>query len=273
MAGLNNLGLNSAVINVGTVGAGLAQSTGLLNQLEGQPGRVQFIQPGIGTVFQFDATISESHNMDSAPTAFPLEDGSVISDHIIQAPVSIQLTGVVSDTPLPETLSGQVKQTLGNAAASLIPPLGVSIASTAYAIYSAGQGSIRPSKAAYNTLTALRLGNPNSTPPTPPVPFTVLTKYKRYESMIIVALNFPVDASTDGQCVFTVTLAKMTLVTPQRVKLSVLSNAALAAQKVGAGEQDAKPSGLADGYKAEKATGFSKTANAYGDNIEKGLSR
>lgn len=256
--------LSSAVINIGGVGAGLAQSTGLLNELEGQPSRVQFIQPGIGTVFQFDATLNEAHNLNSTPTMFPLEDGSVISDHIVQNPIQISLTGLVTDTPLPDSLSGQLKQTLGGAALSLLPPLGVTVASTAYAIYGAGQGSMRPSKIAYQTLTKLRLGNPDSKPPTPPVPFTVLTKYARYESMVITDLTFPVDASTDGQCPFTVTLTKMTLVTPQVVALSSLSNAVLAAMKQGAGEQDIDlVSGRADGYQAEKATGFSKTLNNF----------
>lgn len=270
-------GLSNAVINVAGVGAGLAQSTGLLSELQGQPTRVQFIKDGIGTVLMFDAVLSESHDLSSTPTTFPLEDGSVISDHIVQNPIMLTMTGVISDTPLPETLKDQLTETFGNAAASLLPPLGVTVASTAYSLYQtanlAAGNTVRRSQEAYNILLGLRAGNPNASPPTPPTPFTIMTRYGRYASMVITQLNFPVDASTDGQLVFTATLMKMTLVTPQVVNLATLSNSVLAANKVGAGEQEVVPSGLADGYKAEKATNFSKSANGYSATIEKGLGK
>jgi len=238
MAGLNNLPLNGAIINIEGVGAGLAQSTGLLSELQAQPHRVQFIKPGTGTVLVFDAVINETHSFASTPTMFPLEDGSVISDHIVQSPVTLSLTGIVSDTPLPDTMTGQLKQTFGAAATTLMPPLGVTLASTAYALYSTGTDALKPSKKAFQTLLALREGNASANPPTPPVPFTVITKYFRYESMIITNLTFPVDASTDGQLVFTVDLIKLTLVAPQIVNLQTLSNAALAAAKIDAGTQN-----------------------------------
>lgn len=47
-----------------------------------------------------DAVISEDHVYNSRVTNYPVEDGRIISDHIINEPVTLQITGVVSDTPL-----------------------------------------------------------------------------------------------------------------------------------------------------------------------------
>lgn len=47
-----------------------------------------------------DATISEDHEFNSRVTNFPVEFGGDISDHIIKEPETLQITGVVSDTPL-----------------------------------------------------------------------------------------------------------------------------------------------------------------------------
>src|SRR6188768_4318683 len=47
-----------------------------------------------------DAVLSEEHVYNSRVTNYPIEDGRIISDHIINEPDTLQLTGVVSDTPL-----------------------------------------------------------------------------------------------------------------------------------------------------------------------------
>lgn len=47
-----------------------------------------------------DATISEDHHYVSRATQFPIENGSVITDHVINEPDTLSLSGVVSDSPL-----------------------------------------------------------------------------------------------------------------------------------------------------------------------------
>lgn len=47
-----------------------------------------------------DAVLSEDHLYNSRVTNFPVEDGRIISDHIINEPETVQITGVVSDTPI-----------------------------------------------------------------------------------------------------------------------------------------------------------------------------
>jgi hypothetical protein len=51
-------------------------------------------------VVELDASLSETHSMSAEVTNHPLEEGSEISDHIRKQPDSIQITGVVSNTPL-----------------------------------------------------------------------------------------------------------------------------------------------------------------------------
>lgn len=55
--------------------------------------------PGINIV-TFDTMISEEHKYTSKVTSYPVESGTVISDHILNLPDTIILSGFVSDTPL-----------------------------------------------------------------------------------------------------------------------------------------------------------------------------
>lgn len=47
-----------------------------------------------------DAVLTEDHQYNARVTNYPIEDGRIISDHIINEPETVQITGVVSDTPL-----------------------------------------------------------------------------------------------------------------------------------------------------------------------------
>jgi hypothetical protein len=47
-----------------------------------------------------DAILTEDHSYNSRVTNYPVENGLIISDHIINEPETLQITGVVSDTPL-----------------------------------------------------------------------------------------------------------------------------------------------------------------------------
>lgn len=59
----------------------------------------KYAQARIGTVF-LDATLTEDHSYSSRVTAYPIESGRTISDHIINEPDVLQISGVVTDTPL-----------------------------------------------------------------------------------------------------------------------------------------------------------------------------
>lgn len=59
----------------------------------------KYAKSKIGSVF-LDATLSEVHESTSVATSFPIEDGSFISDYIINNPETLQISGLVTDTPL-----------------------------------------------------------------------------------------------------------------------------------------------------------------------------
>jgi hypothetical protein len=53
----------------------------------------------VGSV-ELDVTIREEHRYSSRVTNYPVEDGSNLSDHIINDPPIVTLEGIVTDTPL-----------------------------------------------------------------------------------------------------------------------------------------------------------------------------
>lgn len=59
----------------------------------------KYAQTQIGAIF-LDATISEDHEYSSRVTNFPVEEGRIISDNIILEPEILQVSGIVSDSPL-----------------------------------------------------------------------------------------------------------------------------------------------------------------------------
>lgn len=59
----------------------------------------KYVATNIAGVF-LDATLTENHRYTSRVTNFPVEDGRVISDHLIKDPEEVEITGIVSDTPL-----------------------------------------------------------------------------------------------------------------------------------------------------------------------------
>lgn len=48
----------------------------------------------------FDAMVREVHSGQSTPTDHPVEAGSVVSDHVIDRPDELELSGIVSNTPI-----------------------------------------------------------------------------------------------------------------------------------------------------------------------------
>ena len=235
-------------------GVGLSKSAGLLQELTGQAGRVQIVQPGYGCVLQFDACINEQHGREAQVTTNPIEDGGVISDHIIVQPLGLSLTGVVSDTPLYDA-QRFLTQTIGNAASTLLSPLGIVAAATAYQLTHPQDSVTSPSHEAYRTLMRLAAGDPQASPPSLPQPFNVLTAYLRYTDMIITSLQMPRDAGTNGQCVFTIVMTQIVRVTPQAINVSVVENKLLGANKKVKGEQELAAEAISAQVQAGAAAG------------------
>lgn len=59
----------------------------------------KYAQSKVGSV-TFDTMISEEHKFTSRVTYFPVERGTIVSDHIINQPDIVILSGFITDTPL-----------------------------------------------------------------------------------------------------------------------------------------------------------------------------
>jgi hypothetical protein len=62
-------------------------------------GTKKYAQSKVGTV-TFDTMVTEEHRYSSRVTNYPVESGTIISDHIINEPDTVILSGLVTDTPL-----------------------------------------------------------------------------------------------------------------------------------------------------------------------------
>lgn len=214
---------------------------GLIGSLTGRKTRVQFIQNSTSTLIQLDASLKESHSRKSTPTKFPVETGGNISDHVILDPFELEITGIITDTPL-SGIQQIVTEISSSVASALLPPVGVIAASSAYALFKALSDSDSPSVAAYGQLLQLQANRQ---------PFDVLTSLYRYPSMWISHLSAPRDSGTGDSLIFTVGLSQLIVVSPQSVNVQIFANPALSANQGDLGQQGlGLPNGFAAGQKA-----------------------
>ncbi len=160
-----------------------------------------------------DAVITERHRFDNLITSHPIEDGSPVSDHIVNQPVELQMEGRISDTPL------VALDSIGSGAAGLIgTELGLD--STVLAGASSLLGASLPgrSKRAYQELVALYVSR---------TLFTVISGINEYENMVFESLEFP-RAAQDGRSLrFRAVLKELII-----VGVSVQTNADNVAEEV-----------------------------------------
>lgn len=197
---------------------------GLIGSILGGAQRVQLIQSN-KTVISIDCTVSENHQRESPPTEFPLEDGNPISDNIVIKPFTLDLNGIISDTPL--SLAGAL---LTTAVSKVAGNLGVIAAGAGTALFTALSGSKSPSVQAFAQVLALQEARK---------PFDVITSLRRYEKMFIKGITVPRDASTGRVLQFTLNLVQLIIVSPQSVNITVFANADLAAGQADEGQQQA----------------------------------
>lgn len=130
---------------------------------------------------EIDVFTNETHNFDSLITSDPVEEGSDITDNIKEQPISVVLTGIVSDTPF-----GQL---------DLRRPLGE--------LHSA---------AALDKLLEIREARE---------PVTIETSLRKYENMALERLSVPMNINVGDSFQFTATFKQIRIITTQRTTVNV----------------------------------------------------
>ena len=249
----------------GGIQAGYGTATGLQRAIFGDAALVSFMR-NKQVLVQFDATLQETHAIEAAPTAFPIEDGQTVGDHIIIAPTELQLVGVVTDSPI-NNRTQLIKEAFTSAANVIAGPLGVIATAAATVGLAAKYGSTSPSFATYETLRRLAEGSTDPKNPLAPTPFDVITRLRTYPNMVIKSLQVPRDATTGNALVFTIALTQLRIVAAQSLTLQQSAIPSLASVKQKLAESD-------DGYIAGRyGAGVKSADNVAGavSNFAKGV--
>ncbi|RZL29677.1 MAG: hypothetical protein EOP64_00295 [Sphingomonas sp.] len=230
----------------GLVNSGL----GLYKQFAGESRPTQFLDNLGRTLLRFDVVLSENFGRQAQPTSFPVEDGSTISDHIIRAPVTYDIVGLITDTPLATadslktdrisadpSSSPIAQEVVTTAATSLLPPAAVVAAAGAHALWQSQKNAVSRSRAAYQTLCRMQYGDPTATPAVSPTIFIVETKLETFGNMMIADLQTGRDDKSGDSLTFALKLVRIDIATSQTIPLGALSNQALAALQQSIGEK------------------------------------
>lgn len=114
-----------------------------------------------------DCTLSEDHTYQADVTENPIEDGSVVADHVNLKPIKLKIDGLVSDSPLGFALIGSAQNAVSR--------------------FQSLFGTQSRAKDAFDQIVKLWKNR---------IPFTVITNLKRYENMVISNAQFPFTSET-----------------------------------------------------------------------------
>lgn len=165
-----------------------------------------------------DAVVSETHRYGNTLTQNPVESGAMITDHIINEPITLRMEALVSDAPL------GLKSALAAGAAGLASQaLGVSGALGAVAAGAAavGAGALTgasrgsASRDAFKLLVDLWKGRKI---------ITVVTGLQVYKNMAIESLEFPRDTATGRALRIQIALKQVRIATTLFTETSVAAD-------------------------------------------------
>lgn len=133
-------------------------------------------------LLKIDATRFEEHTMNATLTRHEVEDGSNISDNIVNDPRSLSVNGVITDSPI--TLLAFAAGNIAGATSNLTgSPLGKTVVTGATAkigseLLSSGEG--KPSKNAMDILEFIRDEK---------IPLTIIASLKTYSNMMLTKFS------------------------------------------------------------------------------------
>ncbi len=139
--------------------------------------------------YEIDVAETLEPSFDNEVTEHPVEEGSEIVDHVRARPISLQVDGLISDTPIGALAARRQQFTLIN-----------------------GESFAFPSDEAFAFLTKVHEDRE---------PITVETMRRTYTSMVLETLVFPEDARTGGALKFRASFRQVRLVTNARTTIRV----------------------------------------------------
>jgi hypothetical protein len=165
--------------------------------------RITLIKDGEKTIIACDAVISESHQMNSEATQYEIEDGSDISDHVINRGKLLTIEGVISDDPITILQTDSLPNILDRAIATVTPNILRSKLS-----YGLSGDNGKPSKEAFDQLEKIYDNK---------IPVIIITGLKKYDNMIMEDLTIPRSSRTIRSLSFTATFRQIKIVSTQFV--------------------------------------------------------
>lgn len=159
-------------------------------------------------VLDFDVTVSENHSETSTPTAFPLETGGTVADHVIHEPTIFSCVVEISETPLYYGLNNRANTT----EASGVESRYVEGAVVQTPVLLRGNGRLDQTKSfvaeMHDKLTALRVQA---------IELRVVTTTREYDNMIITSVELPRESLTIGRGRFSLSFQQIETVTSSTV--------------------------------------------------------
>lgn len=162
-----------------------------------------------------DIATSVTYSGDSEATAFPVEEGADITDHVRLGQLKIELECVVSDTPIGAIAADPSRGGGGGLSSAVAGVIGVAPTSN-------GVPSLAYGQTTFDRLVQIRDARK---------PVVVSTPRGDFENMIL-SFSVPDDISTSGGLVFTASLVQIKVAENERVTIAV------AAEPRGKGKQN-----------------------------------
>lgn len=166
---------------------------------------------------EFDCLESENPELENEITDHPVERGADITDHVRPKPLSLQITGFVSNTPV----NAQAQQ-------RIIRSQGVDITTTS--VEDSPAGAVGYAENARDILEGLRVSADL---------LTIVTPSRVYSNMVIQKLAYPRDARTGDAMRFNMSFKEIRFAENQR-SIQVLAKEPKAKKKTDIGKQVGK---------------------------------
>lgn len=175
----------------------------------------------VGAV-QFDLLVSETHSIEAQVTEHPIEDGSVVSDHIRERPRKGSLSGLVTNHPLKTTA------TLPNSFLEKLSALGTpNVLESFVAQYGYKpnkgptkadyEGLERPKNRASDTWAAFKALMATRTP------VTISTGLEKYYTAVVTKVETSRESSTGDALTFHVEFQEIKVVTLTEVAITTVT--------------------------------------------------